>query len=306
MDGQMELCGVIPVNKPKGWTSFDVIAKLRGILKTKRLGHSGTLDPMATGVLAVFVGKATKACDMVNGDGKRYTASFRLGLSTDTQDITGKVLNRSDKSVSRQELETAKESFVGDIMQLPPMYSAVKVGGKKLYELAREGKTIEREAKKRHIDFIEITEYDENTREGKMSVSVSSGTYIRTLIHDIGEKLGSFGTMTELQRTFAGGFDLEDCYTIEQIEKASSEGRAQELMTGIEAVFSYLEKITLSDRNTALYKNGVKLRPEQVGIKNGQARGDKQFAVFSAEGGFISVATIDKDKNELRSVKNFY
>lgn len=306
MKNQKELCGVIPVNKPKDWTSFDVVAKLRGILGVKRLGHSGTLDPMATGVLAVFVGKATKACDMVNGDGKCYVASFRLGLETDTQDITGEVLNRSDKAVTRQELEDAAREFQGDIMQIPPMFSAVKVGGKRLYDLAREGKTIERAARKRHIDFINITEYDENTREGKMYLSVSSGTYVRTLIHDIGVRLGTFGTMTALERVKAGGFVIGQCYSLKQLQIMQNEGRIEEAIKPLESEFMSLDKITLSERNTPLYKNGVKLRLEQVGLTDKEWAHGREFTVFSSDGEFLSVAKADSEKDELRSVKNFY
>lgn len=306
MEKQKELCGVIPVNKPQGWTSFDVVAKLRGILGVKRIGHSGTLDPMATGVLAVFVGKATKACDMVNGNGKCYEAGFKLGLETDTQDITGEVLNVSDKAVSRHELERISECFLGDIMQVPPMYSAVKVAGKRLYELAREGKIIEREAKRRHIDFINILEYDENTREGKMYVSVSSGTYIRTLIHDIGQRLGCGGTMTSLQRVSAGGFVIQQCYTIKELQIMCNEGRIEEAIKPLSQEFASLDEITLSERCTPLYKNGVKLRLEQVGISDKALAHGKEFKVFSSDGEFISVARADSEKDELISVKNFY
>lgn len=164
------ICGILPVKKPEGWTSFDVIAKLRGVLRIKRLGHSGTLDPMATGVLPVFVGRATKACDIIPDRRKVYTAGFQLGVSTDTLDSTGKTLKTSDKAVTRADLECAKSSFVGDIMQVPPMYSAIKVNGKKLYELARAGKEIEREPRAVHIDSIDIIEYDEASRRGVMKV----------------------------------------------------------------------------------------------------------------------------------------
>lgn len=306
MESCKELCGVIPVNKPKDWTSFDVVAKLRGIVGVKRLGHSGTLDPMATGVLAVFVGKATKACDMVNGDGKCYVASFKLGLSTDTQDITGEVLERSDKAVTREELEEAAMEFQGDIMQIPPMFSAVKVGGKRLYELAREGKTIERAARKRHIDFINITEYDENTREGKMYVSVSSGTYIRTLIHDIGVRLGAFGTMTALERVKAGGFVLSQCYTMKELQIMANEGRIEEAVKPLDKEFMSLEKIKLSERNTPLYKNGVKLRLSQVGLNDRQSAHENEYRVYSCDGEFISIAKADGENDEFISVKNFY
>ena len=198
------ICGILPVKKPEGWTSFDVIAKLRGVLRIKRLGHSGTLDPMATGVLPVFVGRATKACDIIPDRRKVYTAGFQLGVSTDTLDSTGKTLKTSDKAVARADLECAKSSFAGDIMQVPPMYSAIKVNGKKLYELARAGKEIEREPRAVHIDSIDIIEYDEASRMGVMKVDCEKGTYIRSVISDIGEKLGCGGMMTSLERSYSG------------------------------------------------------------------------------------------------------
>ncbi len=299
-----ELFGIIPVNKPSGWTSFDVVAKMRGILKIRRIGHSGTLDPMATGVLPVFLGKATKACDMIEADGKAYVAGFRLGVTTDTQDISGEILKTSDRAVTLSQLEEAAKQFVGEIMQVPPMYSAVKVGGKKLYELAREGKTVEREAKKRFVDFIKIEEYDEEAREGKMSFSVSKGTYIRTLINDIGDRLSCGGTMTSLVRTQAGGFDLSQCKTIEEIASLAESGEIANAIKPLSEMFSSLEKVTLGRRETTLYKNGVKLRPEQAGIK--AVQDNKSYAVFGFDGDFLGIAQADTQKNELKSVKNFY
>lgn len=302
-----ELCGIIPVFKPEGWTSFDVVAKLRGILKIKRLGHAGTLDPMAAGVLPVFVGKATKACDILPEENKCYLAGFKLGIETDTQDITGKVLKESGGAVSAQQLEKAAEAFVGDILQIPPMYSAVKVDGKKLYELARQGKTVERAAKPRHISYIRITAYDENSREGTMEVSVSKGTYIRTLINDIGNALGCGGAMTSLVRTSAAGFSAEECFSLEQIQFAADEGRIGELIKPLESCFhdAYRE-IRLDKRCTPLYKNGVKFRPEQVGIKNAEKHDGEIFRIFGCTGEFLGLGKISCEKNELKSVKNFY
>lgn len=307
MEKDAELCGVIPVNKPIGWTSFDVVAKLRGILKIKRLGHAGTLDPMAEGVLPVFVGKATKACDIIPESAKVYIAGFRLGITTDTQDITGTVLSENRARTSLEQLEAAKSKFIGDIMQLPPMYSAVKVGGKKLYELARQGKTIEREAKPRHIDNIDITEYDPEKREGKMCVSVSRGTYIRTLINDIGEYLGCGGVMTSLTRTIAAGFSIEQCCSLEEIQQAAEENRLGSIIKPIESCFigEYL-KLRLGEKSTALYKNGVKLRLEQVGIKDTESADSRIFCVFGFAGEFLGLGKADSRRNEFRSVKNFY
>ncbi|WP_124100311.1 tRNA pseudouridine(55) synthase TruB [Ruminococcus sp. Marseille-P6503] len=307
MEKNKELCGIIPVNKPQGWTSFDVVAKLRGILKLRRLGHAGTLDPMATGVLPVFAGKATKACDLLGDSEKIYLAGFRLGISTDTQDITGRVLSESGESVSLERLEAVKQGFIGDIMQLPPMYSAVKSGGKKLYELARQGKTVEREARPRHIDYIDIIEYDPEKREGRMRVSVSRGTYIRTLINDIGEALGCGGTMTSLVRTNAAGFSLEQCCTPEEIQQAADENRLGGLIRPLEDCFrGEYEELRLGEKNTALYKNGVKLRPEQAGIKEPEKAHGQVFCVFGFDGEFLGLGRADIVNNEFRSVKNFY
>lgn len=299
------LCGILPVYKPAGWTSFDVVAKLKGILHTRRIGHSGTLDPMATGVLPVFIGKATKACDMLPDSDKSYLAGFKLGLTTDTQDITGEVLSESSDIPTKDELLSAAKEFVGDIMQIPPMYSAVKVEGKKLYELAREGKTVERPAKPRHVESISIQEYDEKTGEGKLYTCVSKGTYIRTLIHDIGQKLGCGGVMTALERLSACGIIAQQCHTIEKIQQYADEGKVGELIKPLDWLFTY-DRITLSERATKLYKNGVKLRSEQIGIRNASEWDKKNLCVFGADGEFLGIACINAQKNELRSIKNFY
>ena len=293
------LCGVLPVYKPKGWTSFDVVAKLRGILKMKKLGHAGTLDPMAEGVLPVLVGKAAKACDILPDTVKGYEAGFRLGLTTDTQDITGTVLSQREASVGIAELTKACEAFTGDIMQLPPMYSAVKVGGKRLYELARQGKEIDREPRPRRVEFIEIIRYDAQTGEGVLAAEVSRGTYIRTLINDIGESLGCGAVMTELKRTKACGFLTEDCYTLEEIAAAASEDRVRELIAPVEGLFEDLPQVTLSEHFERLYKNGVKLRSEQIAAPEGQ------FRVFGHDGRFIGIARVN-EKNEVRPIRNFH
>ena len=219
MAGSENLSGILPVNKPQGWTSFDVVAKLRGVLKIKRLGHAGTLDPMATGVLPVFVGKATKACDILPDTKKAYIAGFKLGMTTDTLDITGKVLEQKQANVSREQLEGIKAQFVGEITQLPPMYSAVKVDGKRLYQLAREGKTVERTPRKCVVHSIEITAFDEALQQGTLEISCEKGTYVRTVIDDMGQALGVGAVMTSLVRTYSGGFDIESCLTIDEIAK---------------------------------------------------------------------------------------
>ena len=218
--------GIICIDKPAEHTSFDVIARVRGILHMKKVGHAGTLDPMTTGVLPVFLGRATKACDILPVQDKRYRARFQLGVTTDTQDCTGTVLERREVRVSREELIAAIRSFEGEQMQLPPMYSAIQVGGRRLYDIAREGGTVERTPRPVTFYSIEILDLGEDWAE--IDVHCSKGSYIRTLCHDIGEKLGCGAMLTQLRRTMAAGFTEADCLTLEQLTALAAEGRAEE------------------------------------------------------------------------------
>lgn len=297
-----ELCGVLCVNKPAGFTSFDVIAKLRGILKMKRLGHTGTLDPMATGVLPVLCGRAAKAADILPDHDKTYEAGFRFGVTTDTQDSTGKVLSERDASGATYEaLSEAMKNFRGEIMQIPPMYSAVSVGGKRLYELARQGKEIEREPRKITVCRLEIKEYDQNDRSGVFEVSCSKGTYIRALINDIGEALGCGGIMTSLVRTKACGFDLQDCVTIEQLQDIrAAEGDFSAVIKPVEDIFSYLPKLCIRGAQERMYRNGVKLALDRIRIDSSVER----VAVYG-ESGFIGTAVPDRENGVLRVEKTF-
>ena len=294
--------GVLCVNKPRDFTSFDVIAKLRGILQIRRLGHGGTLDPMATGVLPVFVGSATKACDIMPDTDKSYIAGFRLGVTTDTQDITGKILTASDKPVSFEELEAVLPEFTGRIMQLPPMYSAVQVNGKRLYDLARQGIEVERTPREIDVKSLRILEYDETVREGSIEIGCGKGTYIRTIIHDIGERLGCGGIMTELVRTSSGGFVLNECYTLEEIQKAADNGRIDKLIIPIERVFDSLPKLYLNQVQTRMYFNGVKLDINRI---NNILPGEDRYSVYGADGRFVGTANTDRDGGVLRVEKNF-
>ena len=213
--------GIINVYKEKGFTSHDVVAKLRGIVGQKKIGHTGTLDPDATGVLPVCLGKATKLCDLLTDKNKTYEAVLLLGKTTDTQDITGEVLEeKSTEALTEEKVREAIEGFIGDYEQIPPMYSALKVNGKKLYELAREGKVIERKARPVKILDIQILEID--LPKVRMEVSCSKGTYIRTLCHDIGEKLGCGGCMESLIRTRVSTFRIEDAKMLDEIESLQS------------------------------------------------------------------------------------
>lgn len=293
--------GILCVNKPQNFTSFDVVAKLRGILQMKRLGHGGTLDPMATGVLPVFVGTATKACDIMPDNSKSYIAGFRFGAVSDTQDIWGEVTEKSDNAVSRDDIEDILPCFIGNIMQLPPMYSAVQVNGQRLYDLARKGIEVERTPREVQINKLEILSYDENTREGTLSIECGKGTYVRTIISDMGDKLGTGGIMTSLVRTSSGGFTLEECYTFEQIQQAKDEGRLEELILPIDRVFTMLPKLRLNEAQTKMYRNGVKLDLSRIH----NIREDKDcYSVYGSDGKFIGTAVPDRENGVLRVGKN--
>ncbi|MDE6833901.1 MAG: tRNA pseudouridine(55) synthase TruB [Ruminococcus sp.] len=293
--------GILCINKPQDFTSFDVVAKLRGILGMKRLGHAGTLDPMATGVLPVFVGTATKACDIMPDNSKSYVAGFLLGQTSDTQDITGKILTTSEKPVSEDDIIKILPEFTGKILQIPPMYSAVQVNGQRLYDLARQGIEVERKPREIEVEKISLIDYDEKTRTGNITISCGKGTYIRTIIHDIGGKLGCGGIMTSLVRTSASGFTLDDCYTFEQVQQAREENCLESLILPIERLFNSLPKIKLNEYQTRLYRNGVKLDLSK--IRN--IKGDCNiYSVYGFDGNFIGTALAEHENGILRIGKN--
>ncbi len=296
-----DLNGILCINKPQGFTSFDVVAKLRGILKTRKIGHAGTLDPMATGVLPVFVGNATKACDIMPDSSKAYRASFRLGLQTDTQDSTGTVLNTAEVKCTADDIKNILSRFTGEIMQIPPMYSAVSVNGKRLYELARQGIEVEREPRQITVYSLVLEEYSEETGEGVLSVECSKGTYIRTIIHDIGTELGCGGVMTALVRTVSNGFGLSDAVTLDRVQELADEGSAESLLMPVECVFEDLPDIHLDADCTRLYRNGVRLYTGKLNIH--QKDETVRYRVFSDENTFIGLAFV-KD-GCLRVFKNF-
>lgn len=302
MSGNDELCGIFCINKPVGFTSFDVIAKLRGILKTRRLGHSGTLDPMASGVLPVFAGRAAKACDILPDTDKSYIAGFRLGARSDTQDSTGNVVETENfTGIGKEKLLGALENFRGKIMQIPPMYSAVSVNGKRLYELARKGIEIEREPREAEIYSLEMTGYDEISGTGEISVSCSKGTYIRTLINDIGEALGCGGIMTSLVRTAACGFTLADCITIDELQETADSGDLSGVIKPIESVFAECPILRLKGAQERMYRNGVKLDLDRLDFDKSAPR-----IRVCGENGFIGTAVPDRKNGVLRAEKNFY
>lgn len=225
--------GILIIDKPSGWTSMDVCGKLRGLLKTKKVGHAGTLDPMATGVLPVFVGQATRAVSYAENGEKEYIASLRLGLVTDTQDTQGRILETHPAAVTRQELEALLPRFTGELEQIPPMYSAIKIGGQKLYELARKGQEIARPPRRIVIHELELLEVDD-TGDWQLRVRCSKGTYIRALCHDIGAALGCGGCMSRLRRTMAAGFTLAESHTLEEVQQ-----RGESLLAPTDSLFRH-------------------------------------------------------------------
>lgn len=263
--------GILVINKEKGFTSFDVVAKLRGIFGQKKIGHTGTLDPDATGVLPVCLGNATKACDMLTDSDKIYETVLLLGKETDTQDITGEVLKESPVTVSEEEVLQAINSFWGKSLQIPPMYSALKVNGQKLCDLAREGKIIER--KPREITVYEIVIKKVELPRVRIQFSCSKGTYIRTLCHDIGQKLGCGGCMESLVRTKAAGFSIDQALTLPKVQQAKDEGRLGELVMPVDTVFQMYPAMKVSKEAHHMLMNGNSLRGDAFGT----ARESKVF-----------------------------
>jgi tRNA pseudouridine55 synthase len=255
--------GIINVYKEAGYTSFDVVAKLRGILHQKKIGHTGTLDPEATGVLPVCLGNATKICELMNDETKTYRAVLKLGINTDTEDLTGKVLETFDVNVSKEDILNAVYSFKGEIMQIPPMYSALKVNGKKLYELAREGKTVERKPRPVTVFDLTVVDIDMENNEVCFDVTCSKGTYIRTLCFDIGKKLSCGGAMKSLVRTRVACFEIKDALKLCEIEKVRDEGNLNEIIVSVDRYFNKYPAVFAKDEEEdRLIKNGNKIKLE--------------------------------------------
>ena len=296
--------GMINVYKEKGFTSHDVVAKLRGICKQKKIGHTGTLDPDAVGVLPVCLGCATRLCDMLTDKDKEYVAVLRLGITTDTQDATGKVLAEKEVSVSEEEVRAVIASFEGEQLQIPPMYSALKVNGKKLYELAREGKEIERKARPIVVHEIEIL--SENMPEFTIRVKCSKGTYIRTICHDIGQKLSCGGVMVSLKRTKVGNFGIEDAYTLSQIEDMAKEGKLCENLLPVEKVFEKLPEIRVKETAMKALLNGNQLKKEEILMLSDEALKAEEVRVYGADGRFYGVYGYQEGRKLFCPIKMFF
>ena len=232
-----ELSGILLMDKPQGFTSHDVVAKLRGILRTRKIGHGGTLDPLATGVLPVFVGGATRAADFAAAQDKEYVAGFTLGLLTDTQDVTGETIGLSGRYAARYAVERAAKRFLGPQQQVPPMYSAVKVNGKKLYDLARKGQEVERPARDIIVHEIELMDFDEDAQKGTLRLVVSKGTYVRTIVNDLGEALGTLAAMQPHAHPLGRAYALDRCHSFDEAERAMQDGTMPHLLLPTDSLF---------------------------------------------------------------------
>ena len=284
--------GIVIIDKPAGWTSMDVCAKLRGILKTKKIGHAGTLDPMATGVLPVFVGQATRAVSFAEGGEKEYVAGLRLGLTTNTQDTEGQTLTQSPVTVGREELEAVLPRFTGEISQIPPMFSAIKINGQKLYDLARQGKEVERKARTVTIFALEVVEQVSET-DYILRIRCSKGTYVRTLCHDIGQALGCGGCMFSLRRTMAAGFTLDESVTLEQMQEGG-----EALLRPTDSLF----------RDRPDYR--LKTEKQEERCRNGnpffiqENLPEGEYRIYGREGAFLCLSRLQGDT--MTSLKNFF
>ncbi|MCR5157232.1 MAG: tRNA pseudouridine(55) synthase TruB [Butyrivibrio sp.] len=310
--------GLINIYKEPGFTSNDVVAKMRGILHQKKIGHTGTLDPDAVGVLVVCLGTGTKLVEMLTDHDKEYIAVVKLGVVTDTQDMSGQVLETSEVNVTRDELREAARAFVGDYDQIPPMYSAIKQNGKKLYELARQGVEVERKPRKIHIDAITIL--DDSMLESEhlftMEIKCSKGTYIRTLCHDIGARLGCGAAMQHLTRTRVGAFSLDSAITLSQLESIRDEGTLDSVIKSPEYIFRDLDAIHVKDSARKLLENGNSFRKDNVLNEDPSGVNDTEyeeemfkdgnsFRVYSEDDTFFGIYTYS-ERTRLFNVERFF
>lgn len=297
-----EPCGVLIINKPEGPTSHDIVNKIRRLYSTKKVGHTGTLDPMATGVLVILIGRAAKACEYSLSDRKKYTATLRLGIETDTEDTTGIILKETDVNLSESDVQDVLGRFSGRIMQIPPMYSALKVGGKKLCDIAREGGTIERQA--RPVDIYSISAEHIENNDYKLVVECSAGTYIRTLCADIGSALGCGGAMASLERSEACGFGIDQAHTIEEIEPLSVEERLA-LLRPVEEIFYELDAIRLPAFYEKLFRSGCEIYLKKAKLPEYPV--GTRLRVLDSKGDFFALGEVKEYENGLavKSIKLF-
>ncbi len=294
------MTGFVFLDKSEGITSFFAASRLRKIFGTKKIGHTGTLDPMATGVLPIAIGGATRFIELIPDHDKGYVASFRLGVTTDTLDITGEVLSRNEVGTTKADVENTLQNFRGEISQLPPMYSAIKKDGVRLYELARQGIEVEREERKVTVHSLELTSADEENKEYEITVMCSKGTYIRSLISDIGEALGCGATMTKLRRVKANGVTVDRCYTLDELSEMKEKGNLNEAIIGVDTFISY-DKIRVSEAQSKRFSNGGALDCNRFGGKKEPGL----YNVYSPDGRFLGIGEIKEGSEEL-SIKRVY
>lgn len=300
--------GIINVYKEKGYTSHDVVAKLRGILRQKKIGHTGTLDPQAEGVLPVCMGNATRLCDLLTDKTKEYEAVLRLGVTTDTQDMTGTVLSEAPVTITGVDIIDIMSTFEGKIMQVPPMYSALKVDGRKLVDLAREGIEVERKAREIEIYALDILEV--NLPLVRFRVNCSKGTYIRTLCQDIGEKAGCGGAMESLLRTRVDRFEVADALTLEQIEQIRDDGKLDDILYPVDDVFLHLTAVTVKNEFRKVIDNGNSLYPKMFSPRvefftDVEKQNPTQIRVYNEDGIFYGIYVFDPERRRFKPYKMF-
>ena len=289
--------GIIIINKTKNYTSFDVVAVVRKLLNEKKVGHTGTLDPMATGVLPILIGRATKLQQFMTDKDKEYVASFKLGIASDTLDITGRIISTVKSDIKKGEIEKVLQKFKGEIMQIPPMYSAVKKDGIRLYSLARKGINIERKPRKVTISELKLIKFDENLQCGALLVKCSKGTYIRTLCSDIGDSLGCGAVLTELERTKSFNFYIENSITLDELRNLASNGLLKEHVLSCDSVFEDLVKVGITDQQSKRFKNGGSLSLERIFTEK-DLNNDELVRIYNKTE-FVGLGRVNSIKNEI-------
>ncbi len=285
--------GILLIDKPGGFTSFDVIAVIRKITGQRKAGHTGTLDPNATGVLPVLLGTATKLQDIIPNHDKSYTADFMLGKTSDTLDIWGTVTNETRSNITADDILKLLPEFCGEIQQVPPMFSAIKKNGMRLYDLARQGIEVERESRQVTVYGIELSGFDENTQCGTLEISCSKGTYVRTIIADIGKRLGVGAVMTKLRRTKACGFSLEDCITLDRAKELAEKGELAGYIKSAESMFTQCRYVSVSDAQAKRFSNGGALDISRTYLAKTEFEDGEIFRVKSRSGEFLGLGITD-------------
>ncbi len=297
--------GLILIDKPKDFTSFDVVAVMRKLSGQKKAGHTGTLDPNATGVLPILLGSATKAQDLIVNHDKTYVADFKLGITTDTLDIWGNVTADFDTKADLGSVKKALLHFEGEIEQIPPMFSAVQKDGKRLYDLARQGIEVERESRKVTVYGITLLDFDESTQSGSFEISCSKGTYVRTVIDDMGRLLKTGAVMTDLRRTQACGFSVDECISLDEAKRLAETGRLESALHSVESLFDTYNIIKISQAQSKRFSNGGALDLNRTALKNQNVRDKTIFRVSDNNGGFIGLGIVDAENRLLKIYKLF-